>query len=214
MDYYETHFREDLRRYCEARSDAALLGRDSVLKGLAEVPEASRHIRFGTSGWEPERKHDFYFSLYFTVLTDMALHAYFPTEHAKFDRLALYPKLFGMGVTQRLLPSSVLYHVRFRQSGLPVVDELWRSYCTYFIRDWQGALPRVCGVDGLDFLRALLTDPDLRSSAKRRELVYAEREDGGYHHPDGKGDCFDPSGYLESVLLDLLRDEVRRLEEH
>lgn len=213
MDYYETKFREDLERYCKGRSDAALFGRDSVLRGLVEVPGASRNIRFGTSGWEPEEKHDFYFSLYFTVLTDMALHAHFPSEHAKFDRLALYPKLFGMGCIQRLLPSSVLYYVRFRQCDCPVVEQLWRSYCTYFIRDWQGSLPRVCGVDGLDFLRALLADPDLRSSAKRGELVYAEREHGGYGHPDGKGDCFDPSGHLEPLLLDLIREELCRVEQ-
>lgn len=211
MHYYEKEFREDLRRYCEGRSDVVLFPPDCPLRGLAEVPDASRHIRFGTTGWEPTKKHDFYFSLYFTVLTDMALHAHFPSEHVVFDRLALYPKLFGMGVTQRLLPSSVLYHVRFRQRDLPVVERLWRSYCTYFIRDWQNSLPRVCGVDGLKFLRALLADQDLRASAKRSELSYADREDGGYGSPDGNGDCFDPSGYLESVLLDLIKAEVRRL---
>lgn len=214
MEYYKTKFREDLVRYCEGRSDVALLGRDSVLRGIAEVPGASQHIRFGTSGWEPEKKHDFYFSLYFTVLTDMALHAHFPSEHAAFDRLALYPKLFGMGVAQRLLPSSVLCHVRFRQSDLPGVQRLWRSYCTDFIQDWQDSLLRVCGVDGFNFLRALLADPDLSTSAKRSELLYAEREDGGCARPDGTGDCRDPSGYLESMLLGLIKDEVRRIERH
>ena len=212
MDYYETKFREDLLRYSEGRSDVALLGHDSVLQGLAEVPEASRNIRFGTSGWEPKGKQDFYFSLYFTVLTDIALHAHFPSEHAKFDRLARYPKLLGIGVTQRLLPRSVLYHVRFHRSDLQVVAQLWRSYCTYFIRDWQESLPGICAVDGLAFLRALLADPDLRSSAKRSDLLYSEREDGGYGRPDGKGTCSDPSGYLESVLLGLIKDEVQRLE--
>lgn len=190
MGYYETKFRDDLLRYCEFRSDLAFLGRDHALHGRSGDPGASRHIRFGTSGWEPENGHDFYFSLYFTVLTDMGLHAHFPTEHATFDRLALSPKLFGMGVTQRVFPSSVLYHIQFRQADLPMVERLWRSYCIYFIRDWQESLLRVCGVDGLAFLRELSADPDLMYSAKLPE----------------------PAGYLESILLDLIRDEVHRLD--
>jgi hypothetical protein len=142
----------------------------------------------------------------------MALHSHFRRQHAVFDGRAMYPKLLGMGFRQRLLPASVLHHVRFKRTDATDVVRLWRSYCDYFIRDWQGSLPSICGVDGLDFLRSLLADRDLRSSANGCELLYAERADGGHGNPDGKGECFAPSGYLESLLLDLVSDEVERLE--
>ncbi|MBU2488311.1 MAG: hypothetical protein KKA60_02860 [Proteobacteria bacterium] len=211
MEYYESQFRSDLLQYCQGRSDAVVF-RDTILRDVPEL-QNPRNIRFGTSGWEPVKKHDFYFCLYFTVLTDMALHSHFLRQHAMFDRIAMYPKLLGMGFKQRLLPASVLFDIRFRRNDAAVVEQLWRSYCAYFLRDWQESLPRFCGVDGLDFLRALLADPDLCNSAKRDKLEYAEREDGGYGCPDGKGDCFDPSNHLESLLLEVIRDEVCQLEE-
>lgn len=212
MEYYESQFRKDLLLYCQDRSDPVLF-RETVLRNVPEL-QIPRNIRFGTSGWEPVKKCDFYFCLYFTVLTDMTIHYHFPQQHAMFDQLTMYPKLLGMGFTQRLLPASVLLHIRFRRNDRTVVEKLWRSYCAYFIRDWKKSLPSICEVNGLAFLRALLADPDLRSSSKRGELLYAEREDGGYGRTDGNGDCSDPSGYLESILLDLVRDEVQQYEVH
>ena len=88
MVYYETRFRKDLARYCAERLDSKLFGIAFVSDRLSNFPDAFRHIRFGCSGWEPENKYDFYFSLYFSVLTDTALHAHFSKHHDHFDQIA------------------------------------------------------------------------------------------------------------------------------
>ncbi len=194
MDYYETKFREDLRRYCEKRLDSYLFGRD-FRDDVLEFADADRHIRFGCAGWEPENQLGFYFSLYFTVLTDTALYSHFPAQHVIFDQIAQYPKLFGLGVYNRLLPISVLSALSFKEHDQQFIEELWRSYCNYFINDWQVSLPKICGVSGNDFLKALLKDEDLQYSVSRCDK---QRE------YEQSPDC------LEALLVDLIRKEVNQ----
>ena len=200
MEYYEEQFRSDLSDDCRERSDVVAF-RGTALENIPELRNP-RNIRFGTSGWQPVRKLDFNFSLYFTVLTDMALHCHFPGQHAMFDREALSPKLLGMGFTQRLLPNSVLDEVCFTRAETHHVEQLWRSYGRYFISDWRRSLPSICNVEGNSFLRALLSDPDLRVPVGRKELLFAETDDGGHALPDGLGDCIAPSAWFETVLLE------------
>jgi hypothetical protein len=196
MDYYKTIFRQDLVIYFKGKSDIEIFG--SAI--LEDAPDAYRQFRceFYLDGldWQSERKLEFCFSLYFTVLTDMALHAYFPSKHKIFDRVAMYPKLFGLGVRQRMLPSSVLYYASFYKSDFTVIQRLWCTYCNYFISDWQYSLPLICGVDGLDFLHKLLIDPDLLHNYKsEKERSYSR----------------DRQYYLESVFLDLMKTYLNGL---
>lgn len=183
--YYETRFRTDLQRYCGKRSDAYYTG-DSGFNAM-------RRIRLGTGEWETQDELDFLFCLYFTVLTDMAIHSHFPECHATFDRKTLYPKLYGIGVKQRLLPSAVLSSVRFREGEYSDVVRKWLGYCDGFIADWRGSLPYVCGINGDDFLNALLGDDDLRQSL---ELAI----DGGR---------LNRAEEFESIMLDRIKGSLQ-----
>ena len=214
MDYYEKQFSYDLVKYCQDRNDgySFLRGENLDHKTLLEY---SRQIRIGCSGeWEPNKeiKNDFYFCFYFTVLVDMAIHSHFPSEHLKFDQLTMYPKLFGLGVFQRVHPKSLLQFCRFMRSETPIIVNLWRSYCRYFIRDWKSSIPQICKINIIDFFHALITDPDLICSLDKKEIRYCESGDSGKYSLEGKGCCDDSSDHLQSILLDMIKFELSTID--
>ncbi|MCB5269271.1 MAG: hypothetical protein PHV91_01325 [Bacteroidales bacterium] len=187
MKYYETKFRYDLMRYSQDRYQNMYAA-------------SHRIIRFGTGGWYPDNWVEFCFSMYFTVLTDMAIHTHFKSKHYLFDSQTQYPKLYGMG-DNRMLPSIVLFDVRIKREELAATLDLWENYCDYFINEWVKSLPSLCEISGKEFLMALLNDRHLLENTLKPKLELAETEEGGCCIPDGKGEVSDCSSHLESLLL-------------
>jgi hypothetical protein len=212
MDYYEKQFIHDLVNYCQFRSDAYWL-RDQNLDHETLLVY-SRQIRIGSVGWEPDKEieNDFYFCFYFTVLVDMAIHCHFPNEHTKFDQLTMYPKLFGMGVYQIMRPITLLRSCKFMRSEAPIIVNLWRSYCQYFIRDWKISIPQICKINIIDFFYALITDPDLICSLDKKEIRYCESGDSEKYSLEGKGYCYDSSDHLQSILIDMIKFELSAID--
>ena len=88
-EYYNRHFRDNLHAFLP-RPDVSYFGHTWHLDcaGLEKVP--------------PDRRAQFLVCLYFTVLVDQAVHAYYPNLYARFEALTRYPKFcHGLGQFQK-----------------------------------------------------------------------------------------------------------------
>lgn len=206
MNYYEKKFKSDLVKYCENRNDLHFFGYTSS----KDTESSHRKVRLGTNGWLPVNQIEFYFSLYFTVLTDMAIHCHFYDRHNLFDQKAKYPKLYGIGVYQRLLPIAVLPYLKFPKDDLPKIENLWRNYCSYFIQSWQKLLPEICDIDGFDFFNALVKDNDILKSLEIEELKY-ETKKGSKHLASDKKLAYNTPAFFENSFIIILKENINRL---
>jgi hypothetical protein len=93
--YYKESFGSDLLRVTNA-TQAKTRDRISI---VSLVPERSHQKSFGDTAREfqgLEKKIDFLFCYYFSVLLDQAIHSSLRSEYPHFDHFARYPKFCGI----------------------------------------------------------------------------------------------------------------------
>jgi hypothetical protein len=137
--YYHSQFRDDLARFLPAR-----------------------HIRYFGHSWsldcgglEKIRQTDrasFLVCLYFTVLVDQAMYAYFPTHYSKFERLTRYPKFcHGLGQFHKNPRAILATPIERGMVTKSALDDILRDGMNLFVAEvvsfFRESMPEIAASD-------------------------------------------------------------------
>jgi hypothetical protein len=149
--YYRSQFRDDLARFLSSR----------------RLPYFGHSWSFDCGGLEKVRESDrpsFLICLYFTVLSDQAMHAHFPTHYSKFEKLTRYPKFcHGLGPFHKNPRAILLTPIERGMVAKSSIDDVLRAGMNLFVAEvisfFREHMPEITASE---FFDKLAYDPDVQ----------------------------------------------------